>query len=590
VDSGKTILLLDDDEQSAHDIQRFLKVSAFTFQVSHASDIAEGMNYLKNRKPDLVLLDSDISKAKDFPLFKTFVEREKIPFILLSESSEGETRRQAESTGADDYLQKNKINLFHLQKSIVNALKLNEVEIKLDDTFNEFVSQHDSLYKLLNKLDEGVLVVNSHNAIRYANTKAYTILSDESIRKHLSDILSYRENEDEEKVELKHTNNFEIKIRISDVKWNGEKANLFILEKVKVAVSAEKEILNSDTFISLMNTLPGNFVLLKADRVEFANRSALKLLKQKSDDLRQKNIHDIFQSKDPLLADISIQSFLSERYSEGVIKYDDGTEQQVTFNFKPINVGDDFFHLLTFEKQVVTDYHFAPQSRSDEDKFSTEDVLHLASHDLREPVRTILNYVQLISDNLHSGKYKEATEYADFAKSAAGRMEKLLNDLKIYIALNEHQYTIGKVSMKLAVTDALKSMKSTIEESGAEITVAELPDVNADRDLVEKVISHLVDNAIKFAKKGRKPTIDIGFDMFEGNLIFCVRDNGIGISKKYYKKIFELFERLNRVDEYPGNGLGLAICKKIIDIHGGDIWVESLPGSGSNFYFTLRGK
>jgi signal transduction histidine kinase len=97
----------------------------------------------------------------------------------------------------------------------------------------------------------------------------------------------------------------------------------------------------------------------------------------------------------------------------------------------------------------------------------------------------------------------------------------------------------------------------------------------------------LLDNALKFGKKGKKLVIDIGFDKFEGNVLFCVRDNGMGIPKKYQDKIFEPFERLNRVDEYPGNGLGLAICKKIIDMQKGKIWVESLPGFGSSFYFTL---
>jgi light-regulated signal transduction histidine kinase (bacteriophytochrome) len=215
-------------------------------------------------------------------------------------------------------------------------------------------------------------------------------------------------------------------------------------------------------------------------------------------------------------------------------------------------------------------------------------VLHLASHDLREPVRTILNYVQLISENLRTKRYEAASEYADFARDAAARMEKLLSDLKVFIGLNGYKFTPSKIQLKPVIIEALRPLKGKIEETGAEINVAELPDVNADRELVQKLIYQLVDNALKFRKKNKRLTVDIGFDKFEGNVIFCVRDNGIGISKKYYQLIFDAFERLNRVDEYPGNGLGLAICKKIVEMHGGEIWVESLPGSGSNFYFTLR--
>jgi len=590
VENSRAILLLDSDEQSAQDIQRFLKVSAYAFHVSHASDVAEGINYIKNRKPDLVLIDADISKSKDFTGLKQTVERDKIPFILLADSSESEARRLAESSGADDYLQKNKINLFHLQKSIVNALKLNEVEVKLDDTFNEFVSQHDSFYKLINKLKEGVLVVNSYNAIRYANTRAYNILSEANIRKHISELLSYRELEHEETLNFGLTNGQSVSIRASNTLWNSEKANLFIFDIQQPVVQIENEILNTVSFDTLMNSLEGNLLLLKGDKVQYANRNASKLLKRAVSEIKQKSIYELFHSKDSLQPDISIQSFLSDRSSDGFIIYPDGSEMEVIFTYKPINIGEEFLQILCIKKIETQQQILAPQGRSDEDKFSTEDVLHLASHDLREPVRTILNYIQLLSDNLTTGKYNEATEYAGFARTAAVRMEKLLNDLKVYIALNDHPYTLGKVSMKLAVADVLKSMKPLIDEAGAEITVADLPDVNADRELVEKLIFHLVDNAIKFSKKGRTPHIDIGYDIFENNMLFCVRDNGIGVSKKYYKKIFDLFERLNRVDAYPGNGLGLAICKKIIDIHGGDIWVESLPGAGSNFYFTLRGK
>jgi light-regulated signal transduction histidine kinase (bacteriophytochrome) len=252
-----------------------------------------------------------------------------------------------------------------------------------------------------------------------------------------------------------------------------------------------------------------------------------------------------------------------------------------------MNLADEFYQLLTFE--VVTDPAALniPAGRSDGDNFSTDSVLHLASHDLREPVRTILNYIQLISDNLKNKKYDAASEYAGFAKSAADGMERLLSDLKVYLSLNEYKFTLGKVSMKLALADVLKQMKDKIEAAGAEINVAELPEVNADRELVEKLLVHLIDNALKFHKKNKKPVIDIGFDKYEGNFLFCVRDNGLGVSKKYQEKIFELFERLNRVDEYPGNGLGLAISKKIVEMHGGKIWVESLPGFGSSFYFML---
>src|ERR1043165_538066 len=570
MESTRSILLLDSDEHSAQEIQRFLKVSAFAFSLSHASDIAEGLNYIKNRKPDLILLDARLMHQKDFALFKQFAQKENIPSILLSDSAGEETKKLAGIAGAADYLVKNKINLFHLQKTIANTLKISETEAKLDNTYQEFSMQHETLYKVLNKLSSGVMVINAGNLIRYANAKAYNILGEEGLKNHLAQHLSYRITDEEEHIEIKPRRNLTVSIRISDIEWNGERANLFILDRVKNAV----ENTGGETYAALLNSLSESVLLLKAGAIVHANRPALSLLRLKQSDILNRSLDDVFESASDIVSEISVQSFLAEQTAEGVIKTSDGATVAVNFSIRPLNLGEEFYQLLSFTALRQTEN--IPGSRSEEEKLSSEGVLHLASHDLREPVRTILNYVQLISENLKNGKIEEAKEYADFAKSSAARMEKLLSDLKVYIGLNEHPFQLSKVSMKLVLADVLKNMKAKIDESQAEVSFTELPDVNADRELVEKLLTQLIDNAIKFRKKDKKPVIDIGFDKFEGNVIFCVRDNGLGISKKYYHKIFSMFEKLNRVDEYPGNGLGLAICKKITDLHGGEIWVESL--------------
>lgn len=589
MEQNKNILLLDGDEQSAQDIQRFLKVSAYAFTISHAGDLSEGLNYLKGRKPDLILLDGGLTDKKDFGAFRSLTEREKIPVILLSDYGPSEAKKQSQKTGATDFIVKNKINLFHLQKSIASALRLSEAETKLDNTVNDLVTFHESFYHILGKLDEGVLVINAQNALRYANTKAYSILGEESMRDHLADYMRYREVENEETVQLSANAKQKITIRISELKWNGERANLFVLTKTNEEQEPEAGFLENESFKALINSISEKMLLLKGDEVVFANRPAAKALKSKVNALLGKKLNDLFESKQPLLSGISLQSFLAPKESEGFIR---GMEipTEVSWVMTPLNLDEQFFHLLTFTEKQVPDTYYAPAARSDEENFSSENVLHLASHDLREPVRTVLNYVQLIADKLGNGKYEEATEYAGFARDAAARMEKLLTDLKTYIGLNTHHFMLARVSMKLAAADALKRLKQRIDDSGAEISIAELPDTSADRELVELLLTLLVDNGIKFSKKGKKPVIDIGFDKYEGKVVYCVRDNGIGISKKYQSKIFELFERLNRVDEYPGNGLGLAIAKKIVETHGGNLWVESLPGFGSSFYFTLQAK
>lgn len=585
MESDHNILLLDGDEQSALDIQRFLKVSAYTFSVNHVTQVQDGLNYLRTRKPDIILLDSQLAGGSDFTTFKQLVAKDNIPIILLSTKGGGESQREAEAAGAQEHIVKNKINLFHLQKTILNTLKISEAQAKLGNSFNESAQQQATLYKLLDKTSSAIIVVNQDDILLYANDRAYILLSEEGVRNQLANHLNYRTIREEEFIEL-HPGNVVLKIKASELEWGGAVANLFVIDRL-AASESKGGLLADESFISLLNSLNENIVILRAGRILFANKASLKVFNLNALEVKDRQPTDFFEGYSLAASPPTVKSFVSEKETNGFIKLADGTQHIVRFLSKPVTLSGEFYELLTFALESGASTQLAPQGSSGEDRFTTDGVLHLASHDLREPVRTILNYVQLISENLHKKKYDAATEYADFAKAAADRMEKLLSDFKVYIALNDYKPTPSKVSMKMAVADVLKQMKSIIETSGAEINVAELPDVNADRELVEKLLLQLIDNALKFGKKGKKQVIDIGFDKFEGNVLFCVRDNGMGVAKKYQDKIFDPFERLNRIDEYPGNGLGLAICKKIVDLHKGKLWVESLPGFGSSFYFRF---
>lgn len=584
-------MLLDADEQSAQDIQRFLKVSAYTFSLSHASDIPETLNYLKSRRPDIVLTDAGIAGKKDFASVKIILDKHKIPTILLSESNGDEIKSQAERVGAQDYLTKNKVNLFNLQKIIVNTLKIRETENKLDTAFEKHLTNQESFVQMLNRISEGVLVINREDVIRYANTKAYNILSEDGFRKRIGEHITYRDLEEEEQIELKGGRKHNMRIKVSDLNWNGERVNLFILEKIEAAKQAEPNVNVLELLTGLLNNMHINLLLLKGDKIAFATNHAAHTLSLKPEEVRRKPLTALFEAKDEEGANTkTVQSLMAEKQAKGYIRLPDGSQKEVNYTQRRLNLNDELYEILAFTLvEHVADYEI-PKERTENRKFSTDSVLHLASHDLREPVRTILNYVQLIGDQLRDGKYEKAEEYAGVAHAEASRMDKLLSDLKVYIGLNDHSFSLSKVSMKLVAADVLKVLKPAIEKADAEVNVAELPDISADRELVEKLLIQLVDNAIKFHKKKKKVVVDIGFDKFEGNIVFCVRDNGIGISKKYHGKIFELFERLNRVDEYPGNGLGLAIACKIVEMHNGKIWLESLPGFGTSFYFSLSAK
>jgi signal transduction histidine kinase/DNA-binding NarL/FixJ family response regulator len=576
------ILLIDADEQSAQDIRRFLKISAYAFSVEYAQNVQDGLRQMEATRPDIILLDGDVVKESSFAAFKQQIENENIPVILLSDVNGSTIREQAKSAGAQDFITKNKINLFHLQKSISNTLKMAEAESEFERRFSEYSLKQQALYNLLDKTDTGILIINDKDNILYANSTAYRILGEEGGSKQLANYFGYRAVEEEETLSIQSAKGERLSIKVSATVWNGEAANLFMLQAEEVSKAGG--LPGDKAFTALLNAMNENILLLKDERIVFGNRSALKSLHLNATQLSQKAVKDIFDIEAARETGVTVKNLLNERAFKGSIKQV-GNRQQVVFSRKPLNLDGDFYELLTFSN--AGEVGKTAGLKQEISEFTAEGILHLASHDLREPVRTILNYVQLATDNIGKQNYEAATEYAGYAQAAADRMDKLLTDLKAYISLSDYQLNRSKVSLNQVLAQVLKELKPKIETAGAEVNTVELPEAMVDRELAAKLFSALIDNALKFSKKGRKPVLDIGFDKYEGNILFCVRDNGIGISKKYQQKIFDLFARLNRIDEYPGNGLGLALSKKIIDIHGGKIWVESLPGFGSSFYFMF---
>ena len=253
MDSNHNILLLDGDEQSALDIQRFLKVSAYTFSINHAPDVQEGLDFLRSRKPDIVLLDSALTASKDFDALKQAVTKAKIPVILLSSQGAVGSKLEAEGAGATDYIIKNKINLFHLQKTILNTLRVSEAEAKLGNSFSQNVQQQAVLYKLLDKTGAAMVIVSAAGLLLYANERAYILLSDEAIKGQLVNHLTYRKLKEETFVELR-PGNLILKIRTSEIDWNGEAANLFVIETYESS-ALKKGLLDDESFTTMLNSL-----------------------------------------------------------------------------------------------------------------------------------------------------------------------------------------------------------------------------------------------------------------------------------------------------------------------------------------------
>jgi signal transduction histidine kinase len=214
---------------------------------------------------------------------------------------------------------------------------------------------------------------------------------------------------------------------------------------------------------------------------------------------------------------------------------------------------------------------------------------YVASHDLQEPLRMTTNFLGLL-EREYSGKLDgEAHEYINYAIDGSKRMKILIDDLLVYSRIGFQGKPMSVTDMNSVVNQALEQLRVAIAECNATIRKQPLPTVTADETQMLQVMQNLLSNAIKFRGE-EAPQIDISASDGGNEWIFAVKDNGIGINNTYSDKIFQMFVRLHSREEYLGTGVGLAICKRIIERHGGRIWVESEEGQGSTFYFTIPTK
>ncbi|MGE5457208.1 MAG: sensor histidine kinase [Methanococcaceae archaeon] len=221
------------------------------------------------------------------------------------------------------------------------------------------------------------------------------------------------------------------------------------------------------------------------------------------------------------------------------------------------------------------------QSNKDLEQFA-----YVASHDLQEPLRMVSSYVRLLSIKFEGRLDNDAQTYIDFAIDGAKRMNNLINDLLVFSRVSTRANLFASTDLNKVISEVAGDLQLLIRENKAEIKTATLPVIKADEVQMRQLFQNLIVNAIKF-RNVDPPVIKISFELKNNMWLFSVSDNGIGIDQQFYDRIFMIFQRLHEREKFPGTGIGLAICKKIVERHNGIIWVESQPLKGSTFYFTL---
>ncbi len=368
-----------------------------------------------------------------------------------------------------------------------------------------------------------------------------------------------------------------------------------------------------EIWLLLESTEEGIYGIDIEGRCTICNSAAARLLGYNDrDEILGKSMHDLIRHSRPdgtpypsaeRLAVRVSQEGEYERVDSEVFWRKDGSSFPVEYHVSPMSRdGEIIGSVITFvditernlaaetlrkahddlEQRVKTRTAALARSNADLEKFA-----YVASHDLREPLRMVTSYLQLLDRKYESGLDDDAREYINFAVNGAKRMDSLIRDLLQYSRVESHGEDLRLLDSEEILEEALDNLQAAIEETSAMVTFDDMPGVRADHSQLMRLFQNLIGNAIKYQVPDVIPKIHVDAEVSDDRVTFSVRDNGIGIAPEFFERVFVIFQRLHGREEYSGTGIGLAVCKRIVERHGGRMWVESELGKGSTFFFTL---
>ncbi|PKM76346.1 MAG: PAS domain-containing sensor histidine kinase [Firmicutes bacterium HGW-Firmicutes-15] len=319
------------------------------------------------------------------------------------------------------------------------------------------------------------------------------------------------------------------------------------------------------------------------------NETAARRLNMKIEDIIGRHVKEIFPIE---VANNRIEHINKLVENGKPVRFQDKRDDHYFDNsMVPIMDQDGKVEMLAVFYHDITDHKLAEikiLKQRDELERSNQELeqfAYVASHDLQEPLRKIASFITLLERRYKGALDEDADRYIHYVVDGATRMQGLINDLLTYSRVGKQNVELTMVNCNNVLSHVLRDLEHVITSNDAVITVEDLPKVWGNSVQLRQLFMNLLSNAIKF-KGPQIPEIQIKAEQQEGKYVFSFRDNGIGIEPEYKERIFQMFQRLHTKEEYPGTGIGLAVCKKIVDINGGQIWFESENGMGTVFYFS----
>ncbi|MEO8657988.1 MAG: ATP-binding protein [Bryobacteraceae bacterium] len=617
------ILIADDNADMRDHIRRILGLDYY--DIIAVADGRAALDAARDAMPDLILSDVMMPSLDGFELIRELradAGLREVPVILLSARAGEEARTAGIAAGADDYLTKpfsSRELLARVQTTLKHQQLRRESHKEIERT-NLLLQQRTQQYEtLLDRAPIGVYLVDADFRIREVNPTARPVFGGlpDLIGRDFSDVLHIlwaKEDADAVIQRFRHTletgESYTAPEWIEDrldrniteyYEWRIDRIPLpdgrfgvvayfrdisaQVLARVKIAESEEQlqSMVNTIDQLAWMARADGWIFWYNSRWYEYTGTTPAEM-----EGWGWQSVHH--PQRLPNVMEKWIESIRTGEPFNMVfpLKGADGTFRPFLTRVNPVrDQKGEIVRWFGTNTDITEQREIQEQlQRANQD---LEQFAYSASHDLQEPLRSVKIYSELLSERFRPQLEGQGLEFLDYVRNGATRMEMLIRDLLTYTQVATQDRPDESADANVAMKAALANLAGTISESGARISCDPLPALPVHDTHLQQLFQNLIGNAVKYRRPGVPPVVHISAQRQNASWCFDISDNGIGVEEEYRERIFGLFKRLHTGDEYSGTGIGLAICQRIVERYGGRIWVDSAPGKGSTFRFTLPG-